>query len=55
MVADPDSHGSALFWKLDPDPHDNEKLDLDPDPRWSRFRSFRGSKIGAVEGRGRSQ
>ncbi len=29
-VADPDRHGSASFWKVQPDLHLREKLDLDP-------------------------
>ncbi len=35
-------HGAVLFWKLDPDPHWSEKLDLDP---LSGFRSFRCVKL----------
>jgi hypothetical protein len=31
--------GSALVWKLDPDPHWSEKLDS------SKFRNFGGSKM----------
>ncbi len=57
MVANPDSHGSALFWKLDPDPHDSEKLNLDPDRHISQdsvaFEAQKKNKV--VEDSGRSQ